>query len=290
MNRVIGCVFFFLLQAGLVAEQVDIVAFSYDRPLQLYAFLESLCHYTQGIQDVFIIYRCSNSAFAEGYEAVRSAFSDVKFIEQESPFNDFQEIFFQTVYERGGSDYVLFAVDDIIVTDKIDLRVCIESMEAHNAYGFYLRLGCNIIDVDSADVISQIPPMHQKGEQIYLWQLKDGRGDWAYPHTLDMTVYRKKDLNFYLKQISFTNPNELEGHMDQSPSEFYGLCYETSKMVNIPLNIVSETSGTKQMNVGPQNLLDKFNEGLKIDISQFHQVDNKSTHVYIYSPGFIPRN
>ena len=68
-----------------------------------------------------------------------------------------------------------------------------------------------------------------------------------------------------------------------------GLCYETSRAVNIPLNLVSESSGTRHLNIPPDYLLDQFNRGLKIDIFPFHHYKNRSTHWYVNDISFIPR-
>src|SRR5271154_2417996 len=56
------------------ARAADLIIFSYDRPLQLYAFLESVQRYVTGIGQTSIIYRTSGQDFDAGYQIVQSTF------------------------------------------------------------------------------------------------------------------------------------------------------------------------------------------------------------------------
>ena len=44
-------------------NNVDIIIFSYDRPLQLYAFLESIDQYCVGVGKCFVLYRASDKDY-----------------------------------------------------------------------------------------------------------------------------------------------------------------------------------------------------------------------------------
>lgn len=283
-------VLLFSFHITVLGDQADIIVFSYDRPMQLYAFLESLCLYISGIHEISVIYRCSDQEYGNAYRQVHQAFPHVKFVEQKNPPDDFKFFVIQEAFKPGLSKYVAFAVDDIIVKDEIDLSKCIDALETAKGYGFYLRLGRNIDDCWSSGSCEGIPPLTKIGNQMCAWQFNTGQGNWAYPNTLDMTIYRKKEIEMHFRKNSFYNPNSLENSFGEAPLEQTGLCYETSKIVNIPLNIVSNTSSTRHLNIPARDLLVKFNEGLKIDISMFYQMNNKSAHLFIYNPSFIPRS
>ncbi|MBS0637365.1 MAG: hypothetical protein JSS12_07625, partial [Verrucomicrobia bacterium] len=45
-------------------KQVDLVVFSFDRPMQLYAFLESLETYVSNPHQIHVIYRCTDKQFS----------------------------------------------------------------------------------------------------------------------------------------------------------------------------------------------------------------------------------
>ena len=144
--------FFLITILFSLKAQVDLIVFSFDRALQLYAFLESIEKHVKGLGKISIIYRCSNDDHALSYLKVIKKFSnlDIKAIKQsEKPKEDFKNILINE-FCTGQSKYILMAVDDIIVTDYIDLTKCknifFKANEKHkNILGFYLRLGRNIV-------------------------------------------------------------------------------------------------------------------------------------------------
>lgn len=274
---------------ALPAKEVDIFVFSYDRPMQLYAFLESLYYHASHIHETSVMYRCSNQAYRNAYAKVFDAFPQARAIEQKAPPHDFKPILMYEVFRPASSEYIAFAVDDMIVTGSIDFRECIEALEATNAYGFYLRLGQNIDDCFSSGHFEAPPSLTKVGDQIFSWQFKTGVGDWAYPNTVDMTIYRKADIEPHFQQASFWNPNLLEDRFGVVNLELTGLCHETSRVVNIPLNIVSDTTATQHLGISAKNLLDLFNVGWKIDIAPFAHYRNRSAHVYTCEPSFVLR-
>lgn len=254
--------------------------------MQLYAFLESLHCYCSGFDQISILYRCSSPDYEQGYEKVAHAFPNITLIKQTNPPYDFKPLLIQQI-SNSESKYLTFAVDDIIVTGNIDFNECVSALDTTQAYGFFLRLGQNIDDCLSSNEFGGIPPLRQVTDQIYSWQFKTGMGNWAYPNTLDMTIYRKKGIKEHLNAAPFSNPNTLEDHFGVVNLEQMGLCYETSKIVNIPLNIVSQTSATAHLNISAKELLGWFNAGFKIDIAPFFQCHNRSAHLFNTYPSFI---
>ncbi len=271
---------FIFVNAQLSAQHADVVIFSYNRPMQLYAFLESLYSHASSVGKASVIYRSTDENYESGYGLVISAFPQVKFIRQTAPPGDFKPLVLEQVFSPESAEYIAFAVDDIIVKGKFDFNECIEALEHTHAYAFYLRLGLNLQP--------PIPEAAKVSDKIYFWQFKKSQGDWAYPNTVDMALYRKKDLTAPFNEMAYDFPNPLESHWTTYANlEQFGLCYETSKIVNIPLNVVNN-SYTSHLNIHPQELLNKFHEGFKIDISQFFEIDNKFCHEEI-PPAFILR-
>ena len=58
-----------------------------------------------------------------------------------------------------------------------------------------------------------------------------------------------------------------------------GLCFETSKVINIPLNLVQKDRNNYNMNISIDYLLAQFNKGLVINIDPFHKIMNTSPHM-----------
>jgi hypothetical protein len=281
----------FFLHAASEPYTADLIIFSFDRPLQLYALLESVRLHTTDINSIAVIYRTSNDRYNKAFHEVASQFPDVQFLHQKN-ISHFKTLTVQAI-EESTSDYVIFAVDDNVVKDTIIIRECIDWLEKTDAYGFYLKLGLHLDYCYTENATQKIPPLTHIYKSIFAWEFESGEKDWHYPNTVDMTLYRKKDLISLFKSLEYTNPNLLEGkwaawwaqHKETSP---IGIFYENSKILNIPLNKVQTIDIlNRDMNLyTPEELLEKFEAGYKMDTSPLYKIKNKAVHTE-YEPTFI---
>jgi len=270
-------------------EKADVVLFSCDRPLQLFACLESIHRYLAGFEQVFVLCRASDERYLAGYHKVARDFPEVRFVFQGSAYKkDFKPLLLKTLFESS-SEYVLFGTDDEIVKDYADLKLCMEAMSRTGAYGFYLRLGSHINYSYQLGKQQEIPPSVELQKGIYAWNIESGYTDWEFPHTLDMTLYRKSSLKEAFETMKYKTPNSLEFAWAKIyPQHEVGLYFERSKVVNIPLNVVSRTGNPHMNYMTPSDLLVKFEQGLKIDIETLYRMENDSPHIEYY-PDFVPR-
>lgn len=274
-------------------RSADLIIFSFDRPLQLYALLESIQQYATDIESISVVYRTSNERYNKAFQQVAGAFPGVSLLQQQSIY-DFKTLTLQAL-EQSSSDYVIFAVDDNIVKDTVALSECIDWLEKANAYGFYLKLGSHLNYCYTENKPQAVPPFTVLQDSVCSWNFEDGEKDWRYPNTVDMTLYRKKDLLNIFRSLEYTNPNLLEGKwaawwvQHKAPSPL-GLFYENSKILNIPLNKVQTTDIlNRDMNLyTPEELLEKFEAGFKMDIAPLYQMKNKAVHTE-YEPTFVAR-
>lgn len=282
---------FYVQSSNDASHKADLVIFSFDRPLQLYALLESVEKYLLNVNDLHVIYRASDAAFNEGYQKVATRFGSVVWHKQgEHPAQDFKPLTLQAAFESPAS-YVVFAVDDIVLKDTISLHDCIAALEKYNAYGFFLRLGTNLDQCYSYGSAHQpLPPFTQEEENLLSWQFNQGRFDWNYPHTVDMTVYRKKDIESDYRLYSYHTPNKLEDIWNMRSHAIKhkrGLCYAQSMIVNMPLNRVQHEYNNRAMQeYTPLELLKLFLQGKKMDIAPLYRIKNRAAHME-YSPSFI---
>lgn len=274
-----------------VKKGADILLFSFDRPLQLYACLESIEHFLTGFEAVTVIYRASGQRYLEGYEEVKGRFAFAEFIQQsnERPKKDFKPLVLKALF-NAPSEFILFGVDDMIVKDFADLTFCIEMMEKTKAYGFYLRFGKHISFCYQNKLPQNLPKSLPLAENVYAWDLDEGEHDWNFPNSIDMTLFRKKDLKEAFEKMKFKTPNSLEfiWASEYRPKRALGLYFERSKAVNLPLNVVSHTGNPHMDYKTTEELLTHFEEGLKIDIAPLYQVENSSPH-FAYEPKWIVR-
>jgi hypothetical protein len=269
-----------LAQSEMIA---DMVIFSYDRPMQLYALLESIEQYvSRGVGSIAVIYRTSNEQYEKGYQKVKDRFAQVIFHVQSStnPHADFKRLTMQAV-RAGTHSYILFAVDDMMVKDAVDFSDAIEWLEKTHAYGFYLRLGNHIDQCYTLNKAQEVPPLVDCGQNVCAWEFKPTIiNDWNYPNTVDMTIYRKKEVIKVLDALPFVAPNSLESQWYGSALLLgMGLCYQQSKVINIPLNRVQDEINNRSMNVEPEYLLDLFMNGYRIDRAPLHAICNRSAHL-----------
>ncbi len=283
-------------------KQADLVIFSYDRPMQLYSFLESIKINVKNLASISVIYRVSNAEYEIGYELVKEIFNDVRYFKQgNEPAKDFKQFLLKTTFEDGVQDYFMFGVDDIIVTDEVDVSQCIDLLEKEKAYGFFLRLGKNITSCYTINKkcgvpaeLAQISKEKDVLGDVFTWCFNKSDGDWSQPASTDMTIYRKSDFKDLFYAFNFTNPNNFEGYwIGASDKTKSGLCYETSQIVNIPINIVQDLKWHRSMNfLLPEDLLEIFLDGYKIDIqdvkASIQKNRNEAPHME-YILKFIPR-
>ncbi len=268
------------LEKKLNSYQSDIIIFSFDGPTQLYALLESMHKYIENIGQIAVVYRSSLPDFSLGYEKIKSKFSQVKFLEQgKEPKKDFKQLVLKALNDSL-ADHIAFVVDDVIVKDTVDLKTCIQAMEEIGAYGFYLRLGKHIDYCYMQDKPQKTPLLTDRGG-IFSWQFGLSEGDWNYPNNVDFTIYRKEEVVKRLRKLDFYNPKTLESLWAEkgNTKNKIGLCFQNSKIVNIPLNLVEPSSNRSMNSYSKQELLTQFLAGFKIDIAPFHQIENNSAHM-----------
>jgi len=273
------------------AQKADLVAFSYNRPIQLYAFLESTDTYIEGLEEIHVVYRSTNNDYEQAYQEVKEQFPSVIFHKQgANPKQDFKPLTIKASFESP-SEYIVFAVDDIIVKDFIDIEKDIELLQTTGAYGVYYRLGLHLDRCYTLNRSQQVPPVTHVIDDVYSWHFSNGQCDWNYPNTVDMTLYKKDDIKQSFLHMNYVAPNTLEARWStrKNRSKPVGLCHEETKIVNLPLNRVQNTYQNRHMNaLNAQELLEVFNKGLKIDIAPLFKMKNKGAHTD-YVPEFIER-
>ncbi len=274
-------------------KQTDLLIFSFDRPLQLYALLESTAQYVKNLNKISVIYRTSSHRFSKAYEKVIRTFDHVHFHKQsEKPSMDFQPLVMKAIFSNE-SAFIIFAVDDLVFKDDVDVQNCIDAMNATNAHSFSLRLGTHLHYCYMGDFSESTPNYVHINDRVIGWQINAAQGDWFYPNSVDLTMFKKEDIKPIFETIHFSNPNQLEISWNKKQIDLKkktALSFIESKAVNIPLNIVNLAENNKNLNLyNPETLLNKFEQGLKMDISPLYKIKNISVHME-YDPVFITRD
>lgn len=268
-------------------EHTDLVVFSCNHPMRLYAFLESAQAHLHHLRRLYVVYRAENEYYEQGYQTVKKDFPQVTYVNQscEDSYEDFAPLVLKTVFDRETSTarYVAFAVDDDIIKGQIDMKQATQLLKKTGAYGVYFCLGRQL-DIQPSKVI----PL---GENTFAWQFSSGKGVWACPNSVHMALFKKEAIYPYFLCMKFNNPNILQAlwneHADLSK---VGLYYDQSTVVTLPLStsMKNDWFNEKGKNGSEKELLTFFNQGLKMDIRPLSKIENSEIEIH-YEPQLIKR-
>jgi hypothetical protein len=279
--------FIFLTITNLVAYQPNLVIFSYDRPLQLRSLLYSLKTHAVNLSNISVIARTSNNRFKKNYALIEQEFNKfipIKILYQSNPPHDFKSLVLKAIF-NDTSPYVVLAVDDLILRDRVDFNYCCDLMQKHNIYTCLLRLGENILPANGFNH----PKFEEIEGDILKWKFNSNDSiSWRYMHNFELSIYKKTLIKQDLENISsklFTSPRFEGAWMKHVKYDSYGMCFKRSKIVNLPLNLVRTESHTFCMNISTQCLQELFEHGYIIDIEFFQKLNNETAHIK-YKPVF----
>ena len=163
-----------------------------------------------------------DTSMAASYEHVSSLFPATQML-LESNFAEQLQAWVAQCHEQ--QDYVMFAVDDVLFCDHLDLSKVMEIMEMDpTIYCFHAKLHPAISYCHPAKKSSVVPRTFQRviGTRLLLYDRSGCTLDWNYPWDLCCTTYRSKDVYACLEQLSkegkggeregigLTHPNLLE--------------------------------------------------------------------------------
>lgn len=220
-----------------VSVSVAVIAFSKERPYQLHQLLRSIyLHLQSSTLTIKVIYVPGD--YEKEYEEVFSFYSAqyppmrVEGIRQTEDFHkDLRNVVEQIcsndiISSMNPSTHILFAVDDLIFIDHVDLTLCAQTLNAHpSAFTLHLKLHPGIIYSHAANkhclppVLKPIRRLNSTGEDVEFckFELAGGKVDWRYPFDLCASLYRSRDIHRLIQyfdqqhmSISNQNPNRLE--------------------------------------------------------------------------------
>lgn len=127
--------------------------------------------------------------------------------------------------------------------DDVDIQLIDKCLEKEEIFCFGLSLGKNVTFCANLNCDNVFLP-EKIEDQIVYWNWSVHYMDFGYPLNLDGTVFRKKELLKFLKNINFENSLELENNLqifDNYPKEQM-CCFEKSKIIEIIFENKSEFS------------------------------------------------
>jgi hypothetical protein len=189
-------------------------------------------------------------------------FPSVSFIQEKNMLFEIQNLI------QESDAHIMFATDDRLLfeTTKINSIKNCESILA-----FSLRLGDNIAYSHPLGRAVRKPTIF-KTDNLNIWKWGGADAEFGYPMSLDGHVFRKTFLIDAIKNLTFTNPNQLEDQLHKkikSGPPFWMVSFAQSHYVSNPINRVQDTFPNRcgnNNNDAPSELAKLYNSGKRIDI------------------------
>lgn len=249
---------------------IQCIIFSKNRSLQLDLLIRSIKKYVKEYSSFSfkVLYLATSEVFEKGYEKLKIMYPDFIFIKETNFRNDLLGNIDTTKYLMFLTDDDVFKEEFTIESDEFTLF-----QEDKNITTLSLRLGRNITFCYSENI--ETPPPQS---MTFLW--KKLKGDWGYPASVDGNIFRTSELFPLIINMIFNNPNTFEASLSNLSCVFkdYMICFESSKLFNIPANRVQETFQNRSSNISIDVLNDYFLKDYKIHMEDIHNYKNKSCH------------
>lgn len=259
------------------SQTADLLIFSQDRPLELFALLESIERYVKGLEKITVLYTTTHPEYDPAYLEIKIRFPHVQFVKENGP-KSFKplcsKILFESSLEK--SPFILFATDRMVFKDQINISEGIKLLDRSGAYGLYLSYHPELEYCISLQRHQRVPPATplaglSSGETPFAWQFSSGQDDWNNPCNFNFTLYRKKDLQDPFTKLSYDSPHTLlEKWNLSSPLDRIGLFYGEAKAI--------------QLSEHRKNSLEIFESGLKIDLGPLFRTTSISQQLEVNLP------
>lgn len=260
------------------------VVFSKDRAIQLYALIESYITLVENKCKLYVIYCASNAQHAKAYEEVFSNSPDYIIPIRQIRREDFKDLVIECLLIEN-SEYCFFLVDDNLFIETVDILSFASLSTPYSVPS--LRLGANLSRSYTLQRYQALPLFkrfmsHAIYEQNFIsFKWSEGNLDWSYPLSVDGHVFHRREIIASLKCIEFDSPNRLEEGLQLLRIAFnwrLGICYEKSRLINIPYNRVQSDVDNIYGSIHQDSLLKMWQDGYQIDIKSYQGFVNQSAH------------
>ncbi len=260
----------------------ECIIFSMDRALQLHAFLGSYYDNVRPPVPLHIVYRTSTDDHYRAYQEVFSLYADRNLIAIHQESKGYFRTQLILILKSIMTENVIFFVDDIIVTEKIDIQD-FAKFETRLSVPT-LRMGENLKRSYTIQKDQKLPEFLNSSrldsdKLCWIWQYGDH--DWAYPLSVDGHLFSTREIIALAEHTDFASPNTFEANMQKHAKYFkhrLGICYKKSKIVNVPINKVQSDNDNLHGAIHQDYLLEQWNRGLQMDYRALYGIENESAH------------
>jgi hypothetical protein len=257
----------------------EAICFSKDRALQLHALLLSYFKYVTNPVKIYILYTYSNDRHRISYETLIKLFNgyNISFIKENNFKNDLENLLAKIKSEK-----CFFMTDDALFIEEIDLHDFIKFNPSIAIPS--LTKGLDLTYCFSYARNQALPrfivtPELGPDRKCWNWADASESPDWAYPLSVDATLFDKVEIEILIRNTPYKAPNTLESNLQYYLDLFIyrkGVCFEKVKYVNVPCNMVqTEFSNKTTGEYDADFLLKQWEEGNRIYFEEFYKQDCK---------------
>ncbi len=257
------------------------IIFSKDRPMQLYGLLDSYFRYVSNPIPITVMYSCKDKIQKEAYSDVIKFFKKnqikIDFINETKSF---KEVLLETL-SKIREDKILFLVDDIVFINQVDFdnfkKIDSKTHVLSLRHSPFLRKSFTTNTYHS-------PPSFKKfrfSDELLEFDWFESGGEWSDPWSLDGQLLNTSEVLLISNCSDYKAPNSYEIALkafNDIVISRKGLCFNQSKILNLPINRVQNEVNNISGNITVDFLLDKWNQGYCIDTSIFSGHLPLSTH------------
>lgn len=262
------------------------IVFSKDRPLQLHALLHSYLHHCRPPPRLEVLYTASSPAYLAAYEEVMTLFPDAAIgWHRECDFAADVRALIAGLRTQG----VFFLVDDMVFIRPVGFpALAVWPLER---YIPSLRLGRNITWSHFAGAPRRQPSLESVADGLLTWRVAEAHAEWRLI-SFDGDIFLRAELEAMAGAVTFSSPNKFELALAiflPALSLRRGLCFEQSRVVNLPLNRVQREFANPAGGLHPDTLLDYWQHGLCLDVDGLYNAQTSSIHEEL-PIRFVPRS
>jgi hypothetical protein len=274
------------LDHGLVG-----VVFSRDRALQLYTLLHSYYAKVKEPAPLYVVYRASTSEHLKSYDELitdlKAGGLNVIFIKE---LEGFRSTLLKVLYKINTKN-LFFLVDDDVFIRETDLTVAIQIDPLCTILSLRHSPHLRRSYTANAELISPKFINAKEGDGLLKFAWFEQSLEWSDPWSVDGQILSTAEVRVLASISNFKAPNSFEQALKYFNSlckSRYGLCFDESKIVNLPINRVQTEWSNRSGDISANYLLKCWNDGLMLDVRSLEKHIPLSPHEE-HALGFVKR-
>lgn len=265
------------------SKNISFYIFSKDRPMQLYALLESMERFIKSKNfEIFVLYNFSDREFETGYNYLKLKIKNLNIFKKIYLEHELKSTFKTNILntlKKIKNDKIFFLCDDNIFVDnfnydeikKIDLNKCI----------FSLRHGLNLSFSYHKKKLICIPNLTKiHNSRLYEFNWSEGDEEWSDPWSLDGHLYDTHQIYKIAHTAIFNGPNSFEAVLKQFDLYAFkkkGICFANPLITNLAFNRVQSEAINPSGFESPKKMLKLWLNNKKLDLDFYIKKNFNST-------------